>query len=463
MAAISLEDQTFLGLGPDQMSFGEENFIESQWGPQSPNSSFDSSTPSGYLTPDSTIPDADSRRQSIISCVSNVRTASFPVSQYTKTTPLPMDLLPVTPRTSFATSLIDWSFSDTQQGARAAINVGAGAHPLTPISSHSPQYGQIALLQGDTNDYLTSWCANEDRTSGDQSSCGSNNTDPFGKTLHYQGDMVAFNKAFCQSSDEEKSEAMPLTGTPSDIFNLSTVGPAASNQGHLRSPASIYATSPTTDDDSFDSECPTAYSSQRNDSHDASVERFGGPLPSTDLVIEVVDTTSQSSQARLSKRSGNRRPRMRRSQTTSRRFPQTTSSSESQTGKSRRCHTCDYPGCERQYEGFERIEHLTRHKQSVHGGSTNTCVFGGVCKDKKFSGRKDNLNAHYTKTHFFIDHPETKGRRRRWVGRDEQEAMGLKDVTRECETLRGKELLCQKGLIDRLPDGSFTEYHEKRI
>ena len=459
---MALDDQTFLGLSPDQMSFCEANLIDPQWGPISPNSSFDPSTPSGYLTPDSTIRDANSRRQSRTSCASNLRTTAFPLSQYSKTSSIPLDLLPITPRTSFAMSPTDWCVSDAQHAARASLEGGAGAQLLTPTSDHSPQNSQLALLQKDTDAYLTSCLTHEDRISEDNRSFSTSTADLFEKTIHYQRDIIAFSEAICRSNSAEEQPDMPLTGTPSDIFNLGATNPTTISQGNLVSPGSIYHTSPTTENDSFDSECPTVFSNGKGVFHDVTGERFGGPLHSPDLMVEVIDTTSQGSQTRPSKRNITRRPRMRRSHVTSRCVPQMAGSSKTQTGNSRRYHTCDFPGCERKYEGFERIEHLTRHKQSVHGGSTNSCVFGGVCKDKKFSGRKDNLNAHYTKTHFFIDHPETKGRRRRWVGRDEQEAMGLKDVTRECETQRGKELLWKKGLIEQLPDGSYTEYHEKR-
>ena len=455
-------------LSLNEVDLNNHHNFDSQFGSMSSTSSFSqrsdgsSTPPEGYLTPISSISCVGSRRQSTISCPSNLPTVSLLGSHYATPASNFHGLLPLTPTTPFATDSFptsNYSFVDMYQESRPVVDDGMNIQPLTPRSDHSPGRAPLAFFRKDTHTDLIAWSSNQ--ALEEAKSC----KDPAAELLcddtQYRRGDIGMIEAMRQSSGGEEHQEIPLTGIPSDIFNLGAANSTSVYQSKIASPGSSYSTSPTTEAESFESVYPAAFSCQRGDSHDIKMGRIDDQQHDADLsMVEVVDA-SRNARTRLPKRGSTRRPRMRRSQITSRRVAQITGSSKSYTG-SKRIHTCDFHGCERENEGFERIEHLTRHKQSVHGGSTNSCVFGGVCNDKKFSGRKDNLNAHYTKTHFFIDHPEMKGRRRRWVGRDEQEAMGLGDVTRECETQRGKELLYKKGLIERLPDGTYTEYHEKR-
>lgn len=78
--------------------------------------------------------------------------------------------------------------------------------------------------------------------------------------------------------------------------------------------------------------------------------------------------------------------------------------------KPHRCFQCGY--------ACERLEHLRRHKDSVHRPTMLPCAFQ-ECKDTKadkhreIQSRFDNLKAHYTKTHFKYGSSEKGGKNER--------------------------------------------------
>ena len=485
LSSTTFDDQDLLALSADPMSFSEAELApltkndfhttyESLWGPAwSPVSSFSQnssscSTPPGYSTPASSMSSTQSRRQSIASSGTSLRATSLLGSRCLTNASVPPGYVPMTPVNPFAVehcSPTDWAFIEMPTPARPIDNGRLRTQPVTPESDHGPQRHQQVSLQRLNTMGFSSWSAEQsDLMKNNMESCKSAAIHAFhDANLSSNPEMDLVAEALRQSNSGEEEITLPLTVVPSDTFNIGTNSPITMHPSALTSPSSTYPTSPATEADSYESDArgPNHDNVQKPSIRNIKTEENCGPSSGVPKV-DMAGNTLIRHRARMSKRSSTRRARLKGSQSASCRTNQSTGDVKILSRSSKRSHRCDVPSCERAKEGFERIEHLTRHKQSVHGESDYQCRFGSVCRDKKFTGRRDNLNAHYTKTHFFIDHPETKGRRRRWVGRDEQNKMGLGDIPRECDTLRGKQLLLNKGLIQLLPNGSFTEYQEKR-
>ena len=443
--------------------------FDSRWASTSPGSSFalDStscSTSLGFQTPSTMVSDASSRRQSVGSYSSSMKTPLNIPSRYSLSSSVYASHLPLTPTSPFNAdtfSPIDWSFIDAHRNRKSLYDNGVCLKPLTPVSiQDSRHHDARAMREFNFTDFSTGaineggspaeYCSYETiaSISSPERSCPED-------TIFFLGEALR------QNAESTHHQDLPQTVVPSETFSLETSPSKSAGLDSLLLSEISSSVSAPLENSSFNSESALSFSSTDIDEQAATGATVEGLQRRTSRGrADLVKASKRTCRTPGSRRDAGGRTRYRRSQNAVSRSSQGTTTMKLLPGTSKRSHRCDISGCERQREGFERIEHLTRHKQSVHGGSENRCVFGAQCSDKKFSGRKDNLTAHYTKTHFFINYPETKGRRRRWVGREEQNHMGLGEIPRECDTERGKKALIAKGLIKELEDGTTTEYNE---